>query len=256
MRVLISGGGIAGPSLALLLARAGGHQITILERAPEVLPYGQNIDVQGTARKVMANMGIRDDVLANNTTEKGTRMIDPYGRPFAPFPLQEGKMNSLTSEFEILRGDFTKFLSDATKNLQDIQWRFSTTIARVITNDERKVQVQLSNGSTGSYDIVVACDGQWSRLRKQTFPEESVRAVDLGVYGVYWTVPRIESDIPWWSTYMAGKHRIVSSRPDPHGTMRVAITCMPPAAESHKWRAVTRADRASQEKSIRRVATG
>lgn len=52
-RVLVSGAGIAGPSLAWFLAKTGAN-ITVLEKAPTLLPYGQNIDIKsGSALKVL-----------------------------------------------------------------------------------------------------------------------------------------------------------------------------------------------------------
>ena len=50
MRVLISEAGIAGPTLPWFLARAGAR-ITIVEKSHSLLPYGQNIDMQGSHRE-------------------------------------------------------------------------------------------------------------------------------------------------------------------------------------------------------------
>ena len=56
--ILISGAGIAGPSLALLLAQAG-HGCTIIERAPDFRSSGQQIDVAGEALEVLRPHGRR-----------------------------------------------------------------------------------------------------------------------------------------------------------------------------------------------------
>lgn len=42
MRILISGAGVAGPCLAWHLAKAGGHQITVIEKSRSLLSQGQN----------------------------------------------------------------------------------------------------------------------------------------------------------------------------------------------------------------------
>ena len=76
MRVLISGGGIAGPALAWGLAKAGAR-VTVVEKAPAMLPYGQNIDLQGSAVLAMQKMGLLEEVRRHNTTEKGSQLIDP-----------------------------------------------------------------------------------------------------------------------------------------------------------------------------------
>jgi 2-polyprenyl-6-methoxyphenol hydroxylase-like FAD-dependent oxidoreductase len=48
MHVLISGAGIAGPTVAYFLAKAG-SQVTIVEKNKSLLPHGQNVDIQGSA---------------------------------------------------------------------------------------------------------------------------------------------------------------------------------------------------------------
>ena len=52
-RVLITGAGIAGPTLAYWLDRYG-MEPTVLERAPELRLGGQNVDVRGAGRVVVA----------------------------------------------------------------------------------------------------------------------------------------------------------------------------------------------------------
>lgn len=46
MRILISGGGVAGPSLAFWLSKLG-HKITLVERWPTLRTTGQQIDLRG-----------------------------------------------------------------------------------------------------------------------------------------------------------------------------------------------------------------
>ena len=75
MRVLISGAGIAGPTLAWFLARTGAS-ITIVEKMPSMRATGQNIDISGCAITVVKKMGLLDEVRRWNTTEKGTQLID------------------------------------------------------------------------------------------------------------------------------------------------------------------------------------
>ena len=53
--VLISGGGIAGPSLACWLTRHG-HAVTIVEQARELRTGGQAVDFRGPALTVLEKM--------------------------------------------------------------------------------------------------------------------------------------------------------------------------------------------------------
>jgi 2-polyprenyl-6-methoxyphenol hydroxylase-like FAD-dependent oxidoreductase len=102
MRVLISGAGIAGPTLAWFLAKTSAR-IIIVEKGHSVLPHGQNVDIQGSAVTAIEKMGLMDQVRRYNSTEKGTQFIDPKGYPFAPFPVKKGTAASFTSEFVSLK---------------------------------------------------------------------------------------------------------------------------------------------------------
>lgn len=252
MRVLISGAGIAGPTLAWFLAKAG-VRTTIVEKSRSLLPHGQNVDITGSALTVIKKMGLMDQVRRFNTTEKGTQFIDPKGRPCAPFPLAKGRSASFTSEFEILRADLAAVLYEATKDHPNVNYLFGTTVKEVISNDADVVKVELMNGEVQEFDLLIAADGQWSKVRKQCFPPEYVKVVDLGMYVVYWTIPRLSCDNDWWNVYLALKSRVITLRPDPHGSIRAMFTHMPcNDAQQKAWLEASKSDRRTQEELLRR----
>ena len=252
MRVLISGAGIAGPTLAWFLSKAGAR-VTVVEKSHSLLRHGQNVDIEGSAITVVKKMGLVDQIRRFNTTEQGTQFIDPKGRPFAPFPAKEGHTYSPTSEFEILRGDLAAVLHEATKDHPNINYLFGTTIKKVVSNDDKAVKVELSNGEVQEFDLLVAADGQWSKVRKQCFPPEYIKVVDLGLYAAYWTIPRLPSDNDWWNVYQALGSRMFTLRPDPHGTIRAMFTYMPcNDAQKKAWLAASKSDRQTQEELLRR----
>lgn len=256
MRVLISGAGIAGPTLAWFLAKVGA-EIDIVEKSSTLRSNGHAVDFKGSARMVIKKMGLLDDIKRSSTTEKGTLFIGQDGTPFATFPADqgtwEGQSASLTSNIEILRGDLVAILYKTTRDHPNIHYYFGTTVKNVITNDKDSVKVELSNGEVRDYDVLVAADGQWSRIRKECFPSEYVQVTDMGMYAAYWTVPRLRSDDDWWSIYVALRSRLISIRPDPHGTMRALVTCMP-GDESQRmlWQEASKSDRQAQEALLKR----
>ncbi|KAF3906941.1 hypothetical protein AA313_de0207550 [Arthrobotrys entomopaga] len=252
MRVLISGVGVAGPSVAWFLARTGAI-ITAVEKTPVILPHGQNIDIQGSARKVVKKMGLVDEILKHNTTEKGTRIIDSKGRPFAPLPVRQGSSRSFTSEFEILRADLAKVFYNATKDHPNVEYMFDTTVKEVISNDNEAVKVELSNGEVRKFDLLILADGQWSKLRKRCFPSDSLTVVDKDMYAVYWTIPRNAGDDDWWNVYFGLDSRVITLRPDPYGTIRAMFTRMPLNEDQRRaWREACRGDRQTQEQLLRK----
>ena len=57
MKVLVVGAGIAGPTLAYWLLRAG-HEVTLVERSPELRRGGYLVDFWGAGFEVAERMGI------------------------------------------------------------------------------------------------------------------------------------------------------------------------------------------------------
>lgn len=252
MRVLVSGVGVAGPAVAFFLSKIGAR-VTVVEKAPVLLSSGQNIDVNGTAISVIKRMGLMNQLRNLNTREVGTRLVNEKGQAYASFPMQKGSSTSLTSEFEILRGDLAKMLYEPTKNHPNVKYLFSTTVKKVLSNDDSSIKVELSNGDVQDYDVLVVADGQWSKLRKDNFPPEDLTVVDTNMYSAYCTIPRLPSDDDWWSIHVGLQSRIVAVRPDPHGTYRALLTRMPcNAAQKQAWQEASRGDRKTQQELLRR----
>ncbi|KAH6648799.1 hypothetical protein BKA67DRAFT_575842 [Truncatella angustata] len=246
MRVLISGAGIAGSTLAWFLANTGSY-VTIVEKSQSLLPHGQNVDLKGDAITIIRKMGLMEQLRQFNTTEEGTQFVDSKGQPFARFPVKEGYLNSFTSEFEILRGDLAMLLYEATKGHPNANYLFGTTVREVLSNDEAAAKVELSNGEVREFDLIVAADGQWSKLRKQCFHSADVHIVHLGMYSAYYTIPRIPSDNDWWNIFLGLESRTISLRPDPHGSIRAMFTRMPRNdAQENVWLAASKSGRLSQ----------
>lgn len=278
MHVLISGAGVAGPTFAWFLAKTG-VRVTLFEKAASILPHGQNVDIQGAARTVVDRMGLTEEFLRNGTKEQGTRLIDPRGRPIAPFPVPKGDYGvSATSQCEILRADLAKLLWKATKDLPGVTYRFDTTVTKILANDDAadnkdgKVTVEASDGNVEDYDLLVAADGQWSNVRKLVFGEgvaegsakgrdsktgeddgSKVRVVNYDMSVAYWTIPRLPEDDDWWNIYAALPAKLLALRPDPHGTIRAMVSCLPQSdAQKQEWSAVARKGRTAQEALVRK----
>lgn len=210
MRFLISGAGISGPALAWYLAKTGA-QVTIVEKSHALLAHGQNVDVTGSAIKVVEKMGLMDKLREFNTSEKGTAFINEKGKPFASLPIRDGLSASLSNEFEILRADLAKILFNSTRELPNVAYRFGTTINKIIANDEKAVKVELSCGEQELFDVLIVADGQWSRLRKEYFSQQTT-VIDLGMFVGYWTIPRLSSDNDFWNIFIGLKGRLFSLR--------------------------------------------
>lgn len=195
LKVLVVGGGIAGPSMTYWLARMGAN-ITLIERSPQMRASGQQVDLRAQGVPMMKRMGIEDDVRRVRVHESGTQLIDRRGRVKAFFPAETsgtGKQG-ITSEFEIMRGDLVNILYKLTEKRKNVQHLFNTTVES-FTQDDAKVHVRFHDGRSDDYDLVVGADGTGSRTRRMMLgPEAADARHSLGGHLGFFSVPPSPAD--------------------------------------------------------------
>lgn len=214
--VLISGIGVAGPTIAYWLARAG-WKVTMIERADDLRLGGQNIDLTDAARDVVEKMGVKDEIEARHTDEKGLQFVDSENEAAGEFPVEAS--GSLTREIEILRGELVDVLVGALP--EGVERRFGTAIADLLDTGDNVV-VTFEDGSTEKFDIVIAADGMNSRTRKIILGEGK-REKYLGCWSSYFTIPRLDRDNDWWRWYTSPTGVVAFLRPDNQDTMRASV---------------------------------
>src|SRR5690349_6144367 len=82
--ILISGAGIAGPTLAFWL-EAGGFQPTLIEHAPQLRTGGYVIDFWGLGYDIAERMGLARSINSLGYHAKELRVVDDDGRRVAGF---------------------------------------------------------------------------------------------------------------------------------------------------------------------------
>ncbi|HET9563461.1 MAG TPA: FAD-dependent monooxygenase [Mycobacterium sp.] len=218
-RILISGAGIAGPTLAYWL-NAHGWSTTVIERQDALRDEGQNIDIRGAAREVVRRMGIEEAIRAASTGELGTEFIDADGNPIASFPASKSESGGATAELEILRGQLSRIIVDRTR--EDTEYIFGDQIVSLDDHDDG-VTVTFAHGPARTFDVVVIAEGLRSRTRSLVFPgSDKVR--ELGLYVAYLTIPRMDTDTNWSRWHNVGGGRGIGLRPDNVGTTRALLS--------------------------------
>ncbi|KAH6684653.1 hypothetical protein B0J14DRAFT_573325 [Halenospora varia] len=211
LRVLICGGGIAGPSLAFWLSKFD-YDVTIVERFPSLRAGGQQIDLRGQGVQVMKKMGIEQAVRSRVVDEEGIQFVDTAGRRKAFIEANKsGKgKQSATSEFEIMRGDLCHILYDIVKD--KVKWVFGVYVTS-FQQDEDKVEVKFSDSTTGTFDLVVGADGQSSRTRRMLLGSDTLDTFrSFGVYSSYFTIPQQPGDLNIGTMYYPGGKRFIFTR--------------------------------------------
>ncbi|CAF1450266.1 unnamed protein product, partial [Adineta steineri] len=220
--ILISGAGIAGPTLAFWLVRYG-MKVTVIERAPQLRVAGQTIDIRGAGLEVVRKMGLEDTIRAKTTQEKGINFVDRENRIQAAFSVDTMGGQSFVSEIEILRGELATLLYDQTHN--DTEYIFGDKITAIVDRGDR-VQASFANAADRDFDLVIIADGLNSKTRELVFESSTSPILRLGQYTSYFSIPYEESDGTWSRWYNAPGGRCVFLRPDGQGstTTRAFLT--------------------------------
>jgi 2-polyprenyl-6-methoxyphenol hydroxylase-like FAD-dependent oxidoreductase len=227
LKILISGGGIAGPCLAWWLHKGLPKcNITILERAPSPRISGQAIDIREFAVDIVRRMGLLDLVKSRGTTEEGISFVYSDGLTKATFPASGDENNQgFTSEFEILRGDLAEIFYDATK--ETVRWQFDDCIEGVEELGTGRVRVTFANHlQPEEYDVVVGADGIVSRTRRVVWgmgPEEKEYIKSMGQYCAFFTIPKTDADTKIAQVFNVPGGRISALRPDRYGETRAYL---------------------------------
>jgi 2-polyprenyl-6-methoxyphenol hydroxylase-like FAD-dependent oxidoreductase len=217
--VLISGAGIGGPALAFWLRRHG-FAPTVVEVAPAPRPGGHAVDLRGAGREVVERMGLLDTVRAHRVDERGFAYVDRRGRWTARMPAELFDGEGMVAEIEIMRGDLSRILYDATR--EHTEYLFDDRITE-LAEDGDGVRVTFAGGAVRRFDIVVGADGLHSGVRRLVFGPEREFVRHLGGYLAYFTVPDPGGLDHWFLMHGAPGGLVAGIRPENGGTAKAML---------------------------------
>ncbi len=174
--VLISGAGIAGPTLAFWLDAAG-FETTLVERAPALRTGGYVIDFWGLGYDIAERMGLADALEGIGYHIREFRVVGDRGERVAGFGVS-GLYSLAGGRFiTIPRSGLSRLLFE--KAAPRTQVMFGDQIA-AIHEEADAAHVEFERAPARRFDLVIGADGLHSGVRELVFGPESCFETDLG----------------------------------------------------------------------------
>lgn len=177
-KVLIVGGGIGGLSLGIALRRAG-IAAEIVELQKEYNVYGVGIIQLGNAIRALDAIGVAEETIKRGCPYGNVKMCAPNGFQFA-----ETGTPPMTRFNIIHNGISRRILHDVLYEAaiqNGVVFRMGLTVSE-INNNENNATVKFTDGTEGSYDLLVGADGINSKVRGLVFGNYDARYIGSSVW--------------------------------------------------------------------------
>ncbi|MGH8086316.1 MAG: FAD-binding domain [Lysobacter sp.] len=178
MKVVINGAGIAGTALAYWLSKLG-HEVLLVERAPELRTGGFVINLWGVGYDALERMDLLPRLLDLQHHSDELRMVDRSGRTRGGYPtsvllkLANGRMASLA------RSDIAAAIYGLLEGRVETLFGDSVT---AIDEDGTRVRVGFEHSAPREVDLVIGADGLHSRVRQLVFGPDARFEYPMGCH--------------------------------------------------------------------------
>jgi 2-polyprenyl-6-methoxyphenol hydroxylase-like FAD-dependent oxidoreductase len=173
--VLISGAGIAGPTLGFWL-KAAGFEPTLVERAPALRSGGYVIDFWGLGYEIAERMGLIAQINRAGYHAREMRIVDDRGRRVAGFGTKVFTELTGGRYVTLARSDLSRLLF---QKLEGAEVIFGDEIDS-LEEQPGGVRVRLKHAGERQFDLVIGADGLHSSVRRLAFGAQQEFEKDLG----------------------------------------------------------------------------
>ena len=180
MHVIIVGGGICGLSLALNL-QARGIGCQVYERAPEIKPLGVGITLLPHAMRELSALGLGGKLLTAGIENRESCFFNRFGQLIYKEP--RGKFAGYQQpEVGIHRGRLHVILYEAVLERLGSDAVKTGYECTGVSQTETGATAHFASGESASGDVVIACDGFHSAVRKQFYPDDKVAFAGINTW--------------------------------------------------------------------------
>jgi 2-polyprenyl-6-methoxyphenol hydroxylase-like FAD-dependent oxidoreductase len=166
--VLVIGGGFSGMATAIQCAKLG-VQVDLVEIDQGWRSYGAGISIGGPTLRALRTIGVLDAFLERGYAGDGVNLLTAAGQPIGTLPTPRVAAEEVPGGGAIMRPVLADILAKATQ-AAGVRVRLGCTFSQIEQRDGQ-VHVALTDGTRGSYDLVVGADGLYSKVRETVFPD-------------------------------------------------------------------------------------
>lgn len=173
-RLAVAGAGLAGPLLAVYLARRG-HDVTLFERRrdPRLHPEGgRSINLALSVRGIAAlqGVGLADAALAEALPMRGRALHDRNGNTV----FQSYSSDGTKAINSISRSGLNRLLLEAAAEESRVELQFEHRLADVDVEGAEVTIASPHGSTTRAFDVVIGADGAYSAIRDRMVRREGV----------------------------------------------------------------------------------
>jgi 2-polyprenyl-6-methoxyphenol hydroxylase-like FAD-dependent oxidoreductase len=183
--VLISGVGIAGPTLAYWL-NAAGFEPVLVERSRRPRSGGFVIDFWGLGYEIAERMGMKADLERNGYHVRELRIVDDRGVRIAGFGSNVFRQLTGGPFVTLGRSDLARLLFEKIEAAVEVM--FDDEIVDIQQHADH-VRARLRNGGERRFDLLIGADGLHSNVRRLVFGPKSEFETQLGYIVAAFQVP-------------------------------------------------------------------
>jgi 2-polyprenyl-6-methoxyphenol hydroxylase-like FAD-dependent oxidoreductase len=177
-QILISGGGIAGLTLAYWLLRAGMTPV-IVEKSPHLRTGGYMIDFWGLGYDVCARMGLRERLLEIGYDISELRLVDAKGHRKTALRTDSIRKALGGRYVSLLRGELVLELQRALAG--NVEILFGDCV-KTLTHVDTGIVVEFERAPARPFRAVVGADGVHSNIRRLVFGADPLYECPLGYH--------------------------------------------------------------------------
>src|SRR6516225_6498675 len=178
MRIIINGVGIAGPTLAYWLQKAG-HEVLLVEAAPQLRRGGYAIDFWGVGYDIAEKMGLLPRIRELGYQVREVRLVNRHSRKCGGFSIELFGRMANGRYTTLRRSDLAATIYGALDGT--VETIFGDSVAS-FEETGACVRVGFDRAPPREADLVIGADGLHSRVRQLVFGPDTGVEVSLGYH--------------------------------------------------------------------------